>query len=90
MVASAVELFAGSWVTAVGVPVKFGETSGAAPTTSATGMVALAVIVLVPSPLTYPVKVEAPVPPLITGKMPAVPKIAVLAAVTTVLAALST
>ena len=57
-------------MTEVGVPVKFGEANGAAPTTSATGMVAAAVMVAVPFPLTYPVRVVAPVPPLATATIP--------------------
>ena len=44
----------------------------------------------IPFPFTIPVSAVAPVPPLITGNVPVVPKIAVLAAVTAVLAALST
>ena len=53
-----------------GVPVNAGEANGAAPVTSAIGIVALAVIVLVPEPFIYPVNVVAPVPPFATATTP--------------------
>ena len=40
------------------------------PVTSVLGMVVAAVIADVPLPTTYPVKVDAPVPPLATGTVP--------------------
>ena len=54
----------------VGVPVKVGEASGAAPVTSATGIAGFAVMADVPFPFTYPVKVVEPVPPFATAKVP--------------------
>ena len=54
----------------VGVPVKVGEARGAAPVTSATGIVGFAVMADVPFPFTYPVSVVAPVPPFATAKVP--------------------
>jgi len=54
----------------VGVPVKVGEASGAAPVTSATGIAAFAVIADVPFPFTYPVKVVEPDPPFATANVP--------------------
>ena len=76
VVAKAVELLPAVWVTPmvpvgkVGVPVNVGEARGAAPVTSATGIVELAVIADVPFPFTYPVKVVDPDPPLATAKVP--------------------
>ena len=76
VVANAVELLPDACVTPmvpvgkVGVPVNVGEASGAAPVTSATGIVELAVIADVPFPFTYPVKVVAPDPPFATAKVP--------------------
>ena len=57
---------------AAGVPVKVGDDNGAAPVTSATGILALAVKAVVPDPFTYPVNVVAPVPPLATGNIPVI------------------
>ena len=57
-------------VGACGTPVNKGDAKGAAPVTSATGILALAVIAVVPVPLMYPVSVLAPVPPLATAIVP--------------------
>jgi hypothetical protein len=57
-------------IAVVTVPVNVGEAKGAAPVTSATGIDAEAVMALVPLPLTYPVSVVAPVPPLATATVP--------------------
>ena len=70
MVAICVELVFVAAVGALGVPVNVGETSGAAPVTSATGILAFAVMADVPFPFTYPVKVVAPDPPFATAKVP--------------------
>lgn len=53
-----------------GVPVNAGEFKGAAPVTSASGMLALADMADVPVPLIYPVNVLAPVPPFKTATIP--------------------
>ena len=57
-------------VGAVGVPVSAGDAKGAAPDTSLTGIVELAVIADVPFPFTYPVNVVAPVPPFAKATVP--------------------
>ena len=51
VVAIWVELFPAVAVGANGVPVKLGDAKGAAPVTSATGILALAVMAEVPDPL---------------------------------------
>ena len=57
----------------VTVPEKVGPANGAAPVTSAKGILLTVLKADVPFPLTYPLaNVLAPVPPAVTGRVPVV------------------